>query len=64
MFVPVDPKQGGTVLQGRGGRHARIAPDFPVILTYGIVGSGGRFDPAGFFQPFWQNEQAVSDGEE
>ncbi len=64
LFVPVDPKQGGTVLQGRGGRHTRIAPDFPVILTYGIVGSGGRFDPAGFFRPFWQNEQAVSDGEE
>ncbi|HHD56718.1 MAG TPA: glycosyl transferase family 51, partial [Desulfobulbaceae bacterium] len=60
LFVPVDPKQGGAVLQGRGGRHARIAPDFPVILTYGIVGAGGRFDPARFFKPFWQNEQAVS----
>ncbi len=62
LFVPVDPKQGGAVLQGRGGRHARVAPDFPVILTYGIVGAGGRFDPARFFKPFWRNEAAI-DGE-
>jgi len=60
LFVPVDPKQGGAVLQGRGGRHARVAPDFPVILTYGIVGTGGRFDPARFFKPFWHNEQAIA----
>ena len=60
LFVPVDPKQGGAVLQGRGGRHTRIAPDFPVILTYGIVGTGGRFDPARFFKPFWGNDQTVT----
>ncbi|HHL32885.1 MAG TPA: glycosyl transferase family 51 [Desulfobulbaceae bacterium] len=60
LFVPVDPKQGGVVLKGRGGRHARIAPDFPVILTYGIVGAGGRFDPTRLFKPFWRNEQAIA----
>jgi len=31
LFVPVDPKQGGAVLFGRGGRHAQVAPGIPVI---------------------------------
>jgi len=60
LFVPVDPKQGGAILQGRGGRHARIAPDFPVILSYGIVGSGGHFEPARLFRPFWTNNSESS----
>jgi membrane peptidoglycan carboxypeptidase len=55
LFVPVDPKQGGAVLQGRGGRHTQIAPGVPVILSYGIVGSGGHFEPARLFRPFWMN---------
>ena len=63
LFVPVDPRQGGAVLQGRGGRHARVAPDFPVILTHGIVETGGRFDPARFFRPFWGNGQEAAAGQ-
>jgi membrane peptidoglycan carboxypeptidase len=55
LFVPVDPDQGGVVLPGRGGRHALVAPDVPVILSYGPVGKGGRFEPARMFQPFWKN---------
>ena len=55
LFVPVDPEQGGAVLPGRGGRHTSVAPDIPVILSYGPVGTGGRFEPARMFQPFWKN---------
>ena len=62
LFVPVDPKQGGAVLPGRGGRHAGIAPDFPVILTYGIVGNAGHFEPARLFRPFWRNASAAGSG--
>ena len=55
LFVPVDPKAGGRVVPGRGARHALVAPDIPVILSYGAVGSGGRFEPARWFRPFWRN---------
>ena len=61
LFVPVDPKQGGAVLQGRGARHDLIAPDFPVILSYGIV-DGGHFEPARMFHPFWHNISADAGG--
>jgi len=60
LFVPVDPDQGGAVLPGRGGRHASVAPDLPVILSYGPVGKGGRFEPARMFQPFWKNYQETA----
>ncbi len=59
LFVPADPDQGGAVLQGRGGLQTRIAPDRPVILSYGPVGSGGRFEPARMFQPFWKNSSGA-----
>lgn len=55
LFVPVDPDRGGAVFQGRGGRATQIAPDIPVILTYGSVGVGGHFEPARRFEPFWVN---------
>lgn len=55
LFVPVDPEKGGVVLQGRGGRRTTVAPDLPVILSYGSVGSGGHFEPDRYFQPFWAN---------
>ncbi len=55
LFIPADPKQGGAVLQGRGGRRTQIGPDLPVILSYGPVGVGGHFEPARGFQPFWKN---------
>jgi len=54
LFVPVDPKAGGRIMPGRGARHALVAPDMPVILSYGVVGEGGRFEPARWFRPFWQ----------
>jgi membrane peptidoglycan carboxypeptidase len=60
LFVPVDLKQGGAVVPGRGGRHARIAPDLPVILSYGPVSAGGRFEPARIFHPFWRNDQETA----
>ena len=55
LFVPVDPKQGGGIVPGRGGRQARIVPDLPVILSYGSVSAGGRFEPARMYHPFWKN---------
>jgi len=61
LFVPVDPKAGGMVVPGRGARHALVAPDIPVILSYGIVGEGGRFEPARWFRPFWLNEAAENE---
>ncbi len=57
LFVPVDPDQGGLVLQGRGARKALTPPMTPVILTYGQVVENGVFEPARFFQPFWRNLQ-------
>jgi len=59
LFVPVDPDQGGAVLQGRGGLRTRTAPDRPVILSYGPVGAGGQFEPARMFQPFWKNSSVA-----
>ena len=58
LFVPVDPKDGGRIMPGRGARHALVAPDMPVILSYGAVGAGGRFEPARWFRPFWQENEA------
>jgi hypothetical protein len=37
LFVPVDPGDGGRIVPGRGARHALVAPDIPVILSYGNV---------------------------
>jgi len=55
LFVPVDPKAGGRIVPGRGARHALVAPQVPVILSYGVVSGGGRFEPARWFKPFWRN---------
>ena len=57
LFVPVDPGDGGRIVPGRGARHALVAPDIPVILSYGNVSQGGHFEPARWFRPFWHNRK-------
>lgn len=56
LFVPVDPKAGGTVLEGRGGLKSFIPPDRPVVLGHGQVSSNGHFEPERSFRPFWMNQ--------
>jgi membrane peptidoglycan carboxypeptidase len=57
LFVPVDPKAGGRVVEGRGARKSLIPPDDPVILSYGRVSNNGHFEPERIFRPFWLNQQ-------
>ncbi len=57
MFVPVDPKAGGRVVEGRGARKSLIPPDTPAILSYGEVSRNGYFKPERSFRPFWLNQQ-------
>ena len=56
-FVPVDPKQGGATLEGRGALRTNISPNRPAVLSHGRVAPGGRFEPARFFQPYWENKE-------
>jgi hypothetical protein len=56
-FVPVDPKQGGAALQGRGALRANSSPERPAVLSHGSVAPGGRFEPARIFQPYWENKE-------
>jgi membrane peptidoglycan carboxypeptidase len=57
LFVPVDPKAGGTVVEGRGALKSLIPPDATVVLGYGQVNSNGHFEPKRSFRPFWMNQQ-------
>ena len=57
MFVPVNYKGGGVVLEGQGAAHSLVPPLQPVVLSYGQVGAGNRFEPERTFRPFWQNQQ-------
>ena len=57
LFVPVDPKAGGTVIEGRGARKSLIPPETPVVLSYGQVSANGHFEPERSFMPFWVNQQ-------
>ncbi len=56
IFVPADRKNGGLVVEGRGGKQSLIAPSQPVILSHGRVGRAGLFEPQRRFQPFWLNQ--------
>jgi len=56
LFVPVDPKAGGRVIEGRGALHSLIAPKTPVVLSYGQVRGNGHFEPERSFRPFWFNQ--------
>ena len=55
LFVPVDPKAGGTVVEGRGARKALVPPSAPVVLSYGRVSGTGHFERERSFRPFWKN---------
>jgi len=55
LFVPINPKAGGTVSEGRGGRKALIPPSSPVVLSYGQVRGAGHFGAERSFRPFWKN---------
>lgn len=57
-FVPVDPKQGGTKLEGRGALRTDNSPERPAVISHGRVTPGGRFEPERFFQPFWENKNS------
>jgi membrane peptidoglycan carboxypeptidase len=57
LFVPVDPENGGLVVEGRGARRTVMPPAGPVVLDYGQVSDGGHFEPQRNFRPFWMNQQ-------
>ena len=61
MFVPVDPKAGGIIVEGRGARKSLIPPQEPVVLDYGQVRGSGQFIPERNFRPFWMNQQQVAE---
>ena len=56
-FVPVDPKNGGIVIEGRGAKRSVITPSGPAILSHGQVTAQGVFEPLRSFKPFWMNEE-------
>jgi len=56
LFVPIDFKAGGRVIEGRGARHSLIPPETPVVLSYGQVTANGHFEPERSFRPFWVNQ--------
>jgi membrane peptidoglycan carboxypeptidase len=56
LFVPVDPKAGGRIIEGRGARHSLIPPEAPVVLSYGRITGNGHFEPERSFRPFWVNQ--------
>ncbi len=57
LFVPVNPKAGGRIVEGRGAMRSLVSPDQPAILSYGRVNNSGYFEPADVFRPFWQQNQ-------
>lgn len=57
VFVPVDPKQGGVIIDGRGARQALIPPAEPSILSHGRTTRAGVFKARRNFQPFWLNKK-------
>lgn len=54
VFLPVAPHQGGAVTSSSGARQA-IPPPGPASLSFGAIGSNGRFEPERLFLPFWKN---------
>ncbi len=57
LFVPVDPKTGGMVVDGQGAHKSLIPPESSVVLAHGQVSSSGYFEPERRFRPFWMNQQ-------
>lgn len=57
VFVPVEPEEGGRIIQGRGALKTDLSPAVPSVLTYGRVGESGHFIPERLFQPFWKTVQ-------
>jgi hypothetical protein len=55
MFVPVNPENGGLVVDGRGAKKSLIPPETPSILSHGKVSGNGHFEPDRIFHPFWLN---------
>ncbi len=55
LFVPVDPENGGLVVDGHGAKKSLIPPDSPAVLSHGQVSREGYFEPGRAFHPFWQN---------
>jgi membrane peptidoglycan carboxypeptidase len=56
LFVPVNLKDGGRIIDGQGAKRSRIPPDYPAILAHGNVGSNNHFEPKPIFRPFWLNQ--------
>ena len=57
IFVPADPKNGGLVLEGKGGSKSLLSPAGPAILSHGRVNGAGVFEPQSRFMPFWVNQK-------
>jgi penicillin-binding protein 1A len=58
LFMPVDEKGGGRMRRGKDGIKTDIAPEEPTVLSHGVPGQYGGFEPERRFMPFWVHQQA------
>lgn len=64
FFMPVNKENGGRMRRGNAGLRQTAAPEEPAILSHGMAGRNGGFEPERRFQPFWllrQEAAAVAD---
>jgi penicillin-binding protein 1A len=53
LFMPVDEKDGGLMRRGKDGIKTDLSPDEPTVLSHGVPGQYGGFEPERRFMPFW-----------
>ncbi|WP_417909634.1 transglycosylase domain-containing protein [Candidatus Electronema sp. PJ] len=53
LFMPVDDKGGGLMRRGKDGIQTDLALEEPAILSHGVPGQYGGFEPERRFMPFW-----------
>jgi membrane peptidoglycan carboxypeptidase len=56
IFVPVDPQQGGAMVDGAGALHQTVPPNRPASLVFGAISENGRLLPERLFLPFWRHQ--------
>lgn len=56
--MPVDDKGGGRMRRGKDGIKTDIAPEEPTVLSHGVPGQYGGFEPERRFMPFWVHRQS------
>ncbi len=56
IFMPVDEKGGGRMRRGKDGIKTDLSPDEAAVLSHGLPGEYGGFEPERRFLPFWLNQ--------